>query len=302
MIKEALYYEKIDENKVKCNLCPHYCIITYDKTGICIARKAVKNENKELILSTLNYDAITSVSIDPIEKKPLYHFHPGNNILSIGSFGCNFKCSFCQNYNISQQQVDYKSVSVDELVDIIIETENNLGIAFTYNEPFIWYEYVLDVSKLLKEKDPDKKVVLVTNGYVNKEPLENLLPYIDAMNVDLKGDDNYYKLLCKGRIQPVLDTIEIAHKYGCHIEITTLLVTKENTSIETLMIIRDFIEKLDKNIPLHISRYFPRYKLDNKATDLDVMKLAYRTLREKLNIVHVGNVSIDELKYIKGDC
>lgn len=234
--------------------------------------------------------------------KALYHFHPGNNILSIDYFGCNFKYYSYKNYNISQQEVDYKIVSVDELVDIIIETENNLGIAFTYNEPFIWYEYVLEASKLLKEKAPDKKVVLVTNGYVNKEPLENLLPYIDAMNVDLKGDDNYYKLLCKGRIHPVLESIETAYKYGCHIEITTLLVTKKNTSVEILMIIRDFIEKLDKNIPLHISRYFPRYKLDNKEADLDVMKLAYKILIEKLTNVHVGNASLDELKYIKGEC
>lgn len=301
MIKEALYYEKIDNEKVKCNLCPHYCVIPYNKTGICLGRKAVKNENGELILATINYGSVTSVAIDPIEKKPLYHFYPGSNILSVGSFGCNFKCSFCQNYNISQQEVDYKMVRADELVEIIIKTEGNIGIAFTYNEPFMWYEYVLEVAKLLKDMAPHKRVVLVTNGYVNKEPLKNLLQYVDAMNIDLKGDDNYYRLLCKGRILPVLETIKTAHEYGCHIEITTLLVTKENTSVESMMIIRDFISKLDKNIPLHISRYFPNYKLKNDATDLDVMKLAYKLLKEKLNIVHVGNVSLSELKYIQNE-
>ncbi len=298
MIKEASYYEKIDKDNVWCKLCPHNCKIPCDKNGICISRKAIRDENKDTILINSNYEAITSLAIDPIEKKPLYHFYPGTNILSVGTFGCNFKCSFCQNYTISQQEVPYKKVSSEELVETILSMPNNIGIAFTYNEPFIWYEYILETAKLLKEKSKQKKVVLVTNGYVSKEPLEKLLPYIDAMNIDLKGNDNYYKHLCKGSLNPVLQTIETAYKKGCHIEVTTLLVTDENTDEKSLVDIRDFLSNLNPNIPLHISRYFPMYKQTSQATSLEVMKKAYYILKEKLNNVYLGNVSEEEKKYI----
>ena len=298
MIKEASYYEKIDKDNVWCKLCPHNCKIPCDKSGICISRKAIRDENKDTILINSNYEAITSLAIDPIEKKPLYHFYPGTNILSVGTFGCNFKCSFCQNYSISQQQVPYKRVSSEELVETILSIPNNIGIAFTYNEPFIWYEYILETAKLLKEKSKQKKVVLVTNGYVSKEPLEKLLPYIDAMNIDLKGNDNYYKHLCKGSLNPVLQTIETAYKIGCHIEVTTLLVTDENTDEKSLVDIRDFLSNLSPDIPLHISRYFPMYKQTSQATSLEVMKKAYDMLKEKLNNVYLGNISEEEKKYI----
>ena len=299
MIKEALYYSKIDKDNVQCNLCPHNCKIECGKSGICIPRKAVRSEDGDVILITNNYEAITSIAIDPIEKKPLYHFHPGSNILSAGTFGCNFKCSFCQNHTISQQEVDYKNISCEELVDTSINLPNNVGIAFTYNEPFIWYEYVLECAKLLKEKSVYKKVVLVTNGYVNKEPLEHLLPHIDAMNIDLKGNDKYYKSLCKGNLNPVLQTIETAYKKGCHIEITTLLVTGENTDENSLIEIRDFISNLSADIPVHISRYFPMYKQKSDITSLEIMQKAYHLLKEKLNYVYIGNISDEERQYIK---
>ena len=298
MIKEALYYEKIDKDTVMCKLCPHFCKITCGNSGLCIPRKAVRNENKDTILINTNYEAITSIAIDPIEKKPLYNFYPDTNILSVGTFGCNFKCSFCQNYNISQQEVQHQTVSSKELVDAILNIPNNIGIAFTYNEPFIWYEYILETVKLLKESDNNKKVVLVTNGYVNEEPLKNIIPYIDAMNIDLKGDERYYKSLCKGSLEPVLKTIEIAYKYGVHIEVTTLLVTDENTNEENIIGIREFLSGLDNNIPIHISRYFPRYKYTSESTSLEVIKRAYNILREKLNYVYIGNVSEEERKYI----
>lgn len=298
MIKEASYYEKIDKDNVWCKLCPHNCKIPCDKSGICISRKAIRDENKDTILINSNYEAITSLAIDPIEKKPLYHFYPGTNILSVGTFGCNFKCSFCQNYSISQQEVPYKKISSEELVETILSIPNNIGIAFTYNEPFIWYEYILETAKLLKEKSKQKKVVLVTNGYVSKEPLEKLLPYIDAMNIDLKGNDNYYKHLCKGNLNPVLQTIETAYKKGCHVEVTTLLVTDENTDEKSLADIRDFLSDLNPNIPLHISRYFPMYKQTSQATSLEAMKKAYDMLKEKLNNVYLGNISEEEKKYI----
>lgn len=298
MIKEALYYDKINKDTVKCKLCPHYCKITCGNSGICIPRKAVRDDNGDTILINTNYEAITSLAVDPIEKKPLYNFYPGTNILSVGTFGCNFKCSFCQNYNISQQEVPYQTVTSLELLEGILNVPNNIGIAFTYNEPFIWYEYVLETAKLIKEKAKDKKVILVTNGYVNKEPLEALIPYIDAMNIDLKGDEKYYKGLCKGSLEPVLKTIERVHKRGVHIEVTTLLVTGENTSEENIKFIRDFLSGLDSNIPIHISRYFPRYKQTSEATSLDILKGAYDILKEKLNYVYVGNISEEERKYI----
>lgn len=303
MFKEALYYETIG-HKVHCKLCPHNCRILEDHVGACSVRKAMKDINGELKLYTLNYQAITSIALDPIEKKPLYHFYPGSYILSVGSFGCNFKCSFCQNYSISQYVPTYKIFTSEDLLLVINQSTgnnkniNNIGIAFTYNEPSIWYEYVLETSKFIKEKQPELKIILVTNGYISEEPLRELLPYVDAMNIDLKGDDEYYKRLCNGRLEPVLNTIKIAYEEGIHIEITTLLVQEENTSMETIKLIGDFLSNLDKNIPLHISRYFPNYKLLNNATGIDEMKKAYRFLSSILNYVYVGNVSPEQLKEI----
>lgn len=304
MFKEALYYETIDHNKVHCRLCPHNCRILENHVGACSVRKAMKHEDGEVKLYSLNYQAITSIALDPIEKKPLYHFYPGSYILSVGSFGCNFQCSFCQNYSISQYVPPYQTFTSENLLLAINQCKddnkniNIIGIAFTYNEPSIWYEYVLETSKLIKEKQPELKVVLVTNGYITEEPLKELLPYVDAMNIDLKGDDEYYKRLCSGRLEPVLNTIKIAYEKGVHIEITTLLVQEENTSIETIKLIGDFLSTLDKNIPLHISRYFPNYKLLNNATGIEEMKKAYRFLSSKLNYVHVGNVNPEQLKEI----
>ena len=297
MSKEALYYETLG-NKVHCFLCPHNCKILENHKGLCNVRKAMKDEDGKLKLYSLNYEAVTSIAIDPIEKKPLYRFHPGSYVLSVGSFGCNFKCSFCQNYSISQQVPEYKRVSSYELLDILNSKENCIGIAFTYNEPSIWYEYVLECSKLIKEKLPTKKVVLVSNGFITDVPLNELLPYIDAMNIDLKGDDEYYKRLCGGNLKPVLDTIKRTYDAGVHIEITTLLVEGENTSLETVQLIGDFLSNLDKNIPIHLSRYFPNYKLTTPPTNLEDIKRAYWYLKKRLNFVFLGNLSSEELKYI----
>ena len=298
MNKEALYYETL-EDKVHCFLCPHNCRIVEEHVGFCNVRKAMKDEDGKLKLYSLNYEAITSISLDPIEKKPLYQFYPGTYILSVGSFGCNFTCSFCQNYSISQQKPDYKRVTSNELLDMLISTENCIGIAFTYNEPSIWYEYVLECSKLVKGKLPEKKVVLVSNGYITEPPLKELLTYVDAMNIDLKGNDEYYKRLCGGNLKPVLNTIKQAHDAGVHIEITTLLVEGENTSLETIQLIGDFLSNLDKNIPIHLSRYFPTYKLTAPATNLEDMKKAYWYLKERLNYVFLGNLSSGDIKYIE---
>lgn len=288
MIKQAMYYNQLKDSKVHCILCPHYCLINEGDAGKCNVRKNMDGQ-----LFTMNYGEITSISLDPIEKKPLHFYKPGTSILSVGSFGCNLKCSFCQNYSIAQIE-EFRgrrdSVSSKELVDIIIKRKDSIGIAFTYNEPSIWYEYIYEVSKLLKESDPSKDVVLITNGFINEDPLRKLLPYIDAMNIDLKGFNNrFYHEICGGSLEPVLKTIEIAGK-STYVEVTTLLVTGENDNLGEVEDIARFIASIDKNIPLHLSRYFPTYKMDNPPTDLKFMYKAKAVADKYLKKIILGNV------------
>ena len=292
MEKEALFYEKLGDT-ISCKLCPHNCLIKEGSQGICNVRV-----NRDGVLYTINYGEITSIAQDPIEKKPLYHFKPGSNILSVGSFGCNFKCGFCQNHSISQGRSESDFVSTERLVEICKGLKDNIGVAFTYNEPSIWYEYVYETSKLLKESIKDIKIVIVTNGYIRSEPLKKLLTYVDAMNIDLKSFNNkYYKDLCGGSITPVLDTIKISSKQ-CHVEVTTLLVNGENDSSDEIEKIASFITSIDKNIPLHLSRYFPNYKMDNPATKVEVMIKDKDIAKQYLNYVYIGNVAgIDNSTY-----
>lgn len=284
MRTHAMFYEKL-KDKIHCFLCPHNCVIENGQFGKCNVRT---NDNGKLF--TINYGEVTSISLDPIEKKPLLYFRPNTQILSVGSFGCNFTCDFCQNYNISQSVVRSDFVPKEHLVQMIKTTKDNIGIAFTYNEPSIWYEYVYDCSRLLKETDKNAVVVLVTNGYISEEPLRELLPYVDAMNIDLKSFSSvYYKDLCGGSLQPVLNTIQIAAK-ACHVEITTLLVTGENDRLDEVGDIARFISTIDSRIPLHLTRYFPRYKLTKSPTDLDFMKKAGEVAEKYLNRVVLGNI------------
>jgi len=294
--KEALFF-KIENDKVRCSLCPHNCLIPKNQKGICGVRECSEVDN-QLKLFTINYGEITSVSLDPLKKKPLYHFYPDNNILSIGTFGCNFKCSFCQNYSISQHRADSKYVAVEDMVNITLNQKDSIGLAFTYNEPSIWFEYVYDVAKEVKRKNKEHKIVLVTNGYINEEPLRQLLPYVDAINVDLKGDDEFYRRLCQGTLEPVKNSIKIAHSMGCHVEVTTLVISGENSSNETLISLGDFIASVDRKIVFHISRYFPGYHLNRPMTDINDLKNTYRLLKNKLEYVYVGNVSSEEMAYI----
>jgi pyruvate formate lyase activating enzyme len=281
---KAMFYEKL-RDKIHCYLCPHNCVIEEGHYGKCSVRL---HENGELY--NINYGEITALSLDPIEKKPLYYFKPNTHILSAGSFGCNFTCSFCQNYSISQHKPESQFVSKEQLISAILTAEDNIGIAFTYNEPSIWYEYIYDCAKLLKETDESKAVVLVTNGYISEEPLKGILPYVDAMNIDLKSFSNrYYKDICGGSLKPVLNTIEIAAN-SCHVEVTTLLVSGENDSLEEVEEIAKFLGNIDKDIPLHLSRYFPRYKMNNPPTDVDFMFKAEETAKKYLNRVGLGNI------------
>lgn len=228
MLRDGLFYEKHDD-KIKCLLCPHHCIILDNQFGLCSVRT-----NKEGVLKTINYGEITAIARDPIEKKPLYHFKPTKNILSVGSFGCNFSCSFCQNYSIALHKPNSQYMSSEELIEKCLSIKENVGIAFTYNEPSIWYEYVYETSKKLKEKRPDLNIVLITNGYIELEPLSKLLPFVDAMNIDLKSfQKDYYKKICGGDLESVLRVIEESVE-KCHIEITTLMVNGLNDSREEI--------------------------------------------------------------------
>lgn len=284
MKKQAMFYENLND-KIHCFLCPHNCVIENGAFGKCKVRT---HEDGKLF--TINYGEITSAALDPIEKKPLYYFRPNSQIFSVGSFGCNFSCGFCQNYSISQFVAQSKYVSKEDLVKTVLSTKDNIGIAFTYNEPSIWYEYVYDSAKLLKETDLNSAVVVVTNGYISEEPLKELLPYVDAMNIDLKSFNNeYYKNLCGGSLQPVLKAIELASK-NCHVEVTTLLVSGENDNLEEVEEIAKFLSTISSEIPLHLSRYFPNYKLENSPTDIDFMRKAEEVAKRYLSKVNLGNI------------
>lgn len=280
-MKECLFYENLNE-KIKCTLCPHNCLISEGKLGICKQRK---NINGRLI--SLNYSKISSLGIDPIEKKPLYHFMEGTKTLSLGSLGCNLSCDFCQNYRIAKGEAYYENIEPEEAVQKALD--NNMpSISFTYNEPTIWYEYVLETAKLAKEKD--LKTICVTNGFINPEPLKRVLEYIDAFNVDLKGfDSNFYKNLCGGRLEPVLNSIKII-KEKAHLEVTTLVVGGKKGNVEDVEDIIKWISDLDRKIPLHLSRYFPAYKMKEPPTEVGII-LDLKKLGEKyLDNIYIGNV------------
>lgn len=283
----AEFQRDLGGGSVKCELCPHSCIIADGRTGLCGTRKNVAG-----VLYALNFGEVTSLALDPIEKKPLYHFFPGASIVSVGTWGCNFRCGFCQNWEISQQRPLYvKEMAPDELVEMALQflSHGNIGISYTYSEPIVWYEFVLATAELAKENG--LKNVLVTNGYINPDPLERLLPLVDAMNVDLKAFNNdFYVRVCGGRYEHVLRTIETAVSYGVHVEVTTLLVPDGNDDLPELEAEFKALASISKDIPLHLSRYHPAYKYGKPPTDLKTMIAAYNLASKYLNYVYLGNV------------
>jgi pyruvate formate lyase activating enzyme len=231
-----------------------------------------------------NYGKVTALALDPIEKKPLRHFHAGSMILSVGSFGCNMRCGFCQNHRISMcEQVQWVYISPQELAEKAV---GSLGVAYTYNEPLIGFEYVLDCARKVRAKG--LKNVLVTNGLINAEPLAELLPFIDAMNIDLKGfTDEFYKKF-HGDLDTVKNTIIVASK-ACHVEVTTLIIPNENDSVEEITAIAKWLSGIDKNIPWHISRYFPNHEYNAPAADVGKIYALAEVAREWLVNVYSGN-------------
>lgn len=285
------FFEKVNDTTIRCRVCPHNCVIKEGNKGRCNVRGVREGE-----LYVFNYGEISALSIDPIEKKPLFHYKPGTEILSLGSYGCNFTCGFCQNYTIAQFKPETQFVSVLDLVEKAKEYKNNIGLAFTYNEPLMFYEYLLDTAKKCKEENLD--VVVVSNGFINREPLEKLLPFVDAMNIDLKAfSDDFYKSECSGKLEDVLSTIELASKHT-HVEITTLLIGGHNDTEEEVRQIASFIARLNKNIPLHLSRYYPNYKFKDEATNIEIIKHLRKVAKEYLNYVYIGNIlEIDNNTY-----
>ncbi len=284
--KLAMYFNKIEQSKVHCYLCPHNCVIDAGKLGACRARKNIEGD-----LYSLNYGKITSIALDPIEKKPLYHFKPGSKIMSAGTFGCNLKCSFCQNWTIAHEQSDTRDVTPQELVSKAIELKNygNIGIAYTYNEPSIWYEFVYDTSKLAREAGLYN--VLVTNGYIGREAMTELLPFIDAMNIDVKAyTASFYNEVCKGNLDKVKETVELVHGH-CHVEITTLVIPELNDALSEIAEMCKWISSLSPKIPLHLSRYFPNYKMRHiPPTPKETLVNCREEALKYLENVYLGNV------------
>jgi len=289
MAHEARYYEKLADGAVRCRLCPHHCRIAPGEVGTCRVRK-----NEEGTLVSLIYGRVTSVGLDPIEKKPLYHFYPGTSILSLGTVGCNFSCTFCQNWQISQAQSPVGTGPLAAEGAVREATKRGaIGIAYTYNEPTIWFEYVLETATLARQAG--LKNVLVTNGYISPEPLEELLPVIDALNIDLKSmDRDFYVKLCGGTLEPVLRTIKRAARSAL-VEVTHLVIPGHNDSDDQFQRLADWVAgEVGPDTPTHLSAYFPHYHLQAPPTSLKDLQRAYRIFSERLNYVYLGNVTAPE--------
>lgn len=286
-LQEAAYWIPYQEKKVACQLCPRHCIISPDKTGICKVRQNIEGR-----LYSLNYARISSIAIDPIEKKPLYHFYPGSNILSIGTFGCNLQCQYCQNYIIAHQQPPTRMLTPAELVHLSRECtqEGSVGVAFTYNEPSVWYEYIRESSEKIKEEG--LQTVMVSNGYIERDPLRSLMPYIDAWNIDLKAfNPEFYKSLCQGDLQMVKNSLE-ALAGQTHLEITTLIIPGWNDKEEEIRALAHYLADLDPTMVLHLSAYYPTYKLKVPPPSREVMIQCQKAAQSALPFVYVGNMAM----------
>ncbi len=275
-------------SKVRCTICPWNCSLDEGERGFCGVRGNVGDK-----IVNVNYGLLTAACLDPIEKKPLRNFYPGSKILSIGANGCNMRCPHCQNFNISmaaQEEIEMMDTDPKEVVDVALsyKSQGNIGLAFTYNEPVTMYDFMLDTAKLSKKNGLIN--VMVTNGYINEEPLKRLLPYIDAMNIDLKyfNEDGYKKI--GGGLEAVKRSIEVADR-ACHVEVSWLVVPGENDSVEELDAAASWLASVNPQMPLHISRFFPMYKvLDKKPTDKGLMFELEKIARKYLKYVYLGNM------------
>jgi len=286
---ECSYYKKLEPGKVKCMLCPHQCIIGNNNSGLCAVRY---NDNGSLLAES--YGIVSALSPDPVEKKPLYHFFPGMNIFSVGSYGCNLTCSFCQNHDISQVNQftgirSAKTTTIEQIIRAATVSENNCGIAFTYNEPLVWIEFMLDIS--LAAGDSGLNTAMITNGYINPGPLDDIIPLVDAFNVDLKAFNNdFYRKYTGSSLKPVLNAIQKIASHGRHLEITMLIIEGLNDSHDEFReAVKWIAENCGRETPLHLSRYFPRHRMSLPATPEETLLNLWEIAAEHLHYVYLGN-------------
>jgi pyruvate formate lyase activating enzyme len=290
-MKEALYYNKLKNSIVKCELCPWLCNILPDKRGMCGVR-----QNKDGKLYSLVYARPCAMHVDPIEKKPLYHFLPGARAFSIATIGCNFFCGFCQNWQISKQDAgniknEFDEVSPEKVVELCKKNDCSI-ISYTYTEPTIFYEYMLDIAKLARKQGI--KNTIVSNGYINEKPLRELCKFIDGANIDLKAfTQDFYAKVCKGKLEPVLKTLKILREEGVWLEITNLVVPSLNDDFKKIEEMCRWVSKeLGRDVPLHFSRFHPDYKMaDGEATPIETLEKAKEIAEKYLDYVYIGNVA-----------
>ncbi len=290
----ADYYEK-KEGGIRCNLCPHHCLISNGNYGLCHVRKNVDDE-----LISMNYGIISARNLDRIEKKPLYHYYPGRTIFSIGSVGCNLRCKYCQNHTIAQGDFSHvfertgrtSPKAVVEQAMRFME-DDSIGIAYTYNEPVIWYEYMRDIA--VEAKKAGMKNVMVSNGYIEKAPLRKLVEVIDAFSIDLKGySEEFYREVTGSTLAPVKRTLEIIAESSCHLEVEYLVIPGYNddeTEFRKLMVW--YRDRVGEGVPLHINRYFPQYRMTVDPTPVETLVKLFEVAREYINHVYIGNVGLD---------
>ncbi len=275
-------FQSREGKKIKCEICPHFCKLDEGGIGVCGGRQVIDGR-----FLAINYGQISSLQLDPIEKKPLYHYFPGSDILSVGPNGCNLTCEWCQNWQISQNKAPTRLVMPNELADMV-NAVDGIGVAYTYAEPLIWFEYIRDAGRILH--DQGLVNVFITNGYVNSEPLKQLLPIADAFNVDLKTIDHHsFRHLCGGNISDVQRNIRMIYDAGKHLELTHLVVSGVNDSLSKIEALVNWVEALDRKIPLHLSKYFPAHNFDLPPTDEGFIKEAYELAKSRLDNVFVGN-------------
>lgn len=297
-MKKCMFWRE-EKEKIRCLLCPHTCLIKNNSTGICAVRM-----NKGGNLYSLTYGYPSSIAPDPIEKKPLYHFFPGTYVLSFGGVGCNLKCIHCQNWTISQQKPERnflrREMTPEKIVDLCKEYQCS-GIAWTYNEPTIWYEYTYDGCKEAKKNG--LYTAYVTNGFINEEPLKEISPYLDAMNIDVKAfTDEFYRKICSARLQPVLDTCKLAYELGIFIELTYLVIPTKNDKMDEIRkYVRWVADEISEDVPLHFSRFHPDYKMrDLPATPMNTLLKCYEISKDEgMKYVYLGNVRHGEYENTK---
>ena len=285
-----MIYERLEGEEVRCHLCNHNCLIKNHQRGICAVR-----ENADGMLYSLVYGKVISLNIDPIEKKPLFHFLPESTSLSLATVGCNFRCKHCQNYEISQYprkravSVPGKDTAPEEIVNAAIQN-NCMSISYTYTEPTIFFEFAYDCARIAREKGI--KNVFVSNGYTGKEAVRLIAPFLDANNIDLKGSDKFYKEICGARLEPVKETIRLMKELGVWVEVTTLVIPELNDSEKDLTDIAEFISSVDTAMPWHVTQFYPTYKLlDKPRTPVSTLRRAREIgFKAGLKYVYEGNV------------